>query len=278
MNCLEIGFQYLWRFYRLLKDSFALEIHVADHCNLNCISCTHYSPLVKSGFVDLEQLKKDLEVLKKKKLIMLFKEIRLMGGEPLLHPNVSDVIRITREFFPPTKIVLVTNGLLMNKMPVVFMEACKKYDIVLAITKYPVNIDLEASIQHYKRNGVKLKVYGDRTQTHAFYQSKLSVNINNSKWENYYKCFDSRCMQLRNGKIYSCPQSAYVDMLNKFFGCNFKHEKEDFISLDKLNCVNLLTFRFKPKPFCKYCVFPRHYVNWGKSERKNEEWISTDKV
>ena len=37
-----------------------LEVHLADHCNLNCRSCDHYSPLSKECFPNFEKVEKDL--------------------------------------------------------------------------------------------------------------------------------------------------------------------------------------------------------------------------
>ena len=62
-----------------------LETHLCDHCNLNCKSCSHFCPLVtEPTFTDLEQYTKDIRVLSKK---LAIRTIRLMGGEPLLHPQ-----------------------------------------------------------------------------------------------------------------------------------------------------------------------------------------------
>ena len=62
-----------------------LEHHIVDHCNLNCGGCSHFSPLADPWFEDFDTFKKDF--------LQLYDithgnvgVIRLMGGEPLLHP------------------------------------------------------------------------------------------------------------------------------------------------------------------------------------------------
>ena len=68
-----------------------LEFHVADHCNLNCKYCTHYSPLVeKPVFTDYERFEADFRQLKK--LIIDIGVIRIVGGEPLLNPELGKYI------------------------------------------------------------------------------------------------------------------------------------------------------------------------------------------
>ncbi|MBR5637205.1 MAG: hypothetical protein IKW81_09780, partial [Pseudobutyrivibrio sp.] len=73
------------KYYRLPY----LEYHVADHCNLNCSSCVHFSPLVKEPtFTDFDKLECDLMQLKRK--VHYFDAIRILGGEPLLNDRLSD--------------------------------------------------------------------------------------------------------------------------------------------------------------------------------------------
>ena len=42
--------------------------------------------------------------------------IILMGGEPLLHPQVGEFCRVTRECYPEAGITIITNGTLIPKM------------------------------------------------------------------------------------------------------------------------------------------------------------------
>jgi ABC-2 type transport system ATP-binding protein len=73
-------------------------------------------------FTDLEQYTKDIRTLSKK---LAIRTIRLMGGEPLLHPRVNDFMRVTREAYPHSKIFIVTNGLLLLKMLNDFWETLR---------------------------------------------------------------------------------------------------------------------------------------------------------
>jgi hypothetical protein len=38
-----------------------LEHHIVDHCNLNCIGCSHFSPLAEKWFEDFETFKLDFK-------------------------------------------------------------------------------------------------------------------------------------------------------------------------------------------------------------------------
>ena len=45
------------------KENFWVEVNLADHCNLNCQCCDHFSPLAKPTFLDYDQYVKDLQRL-----------------------------------------------------------------------------------------------------------------------------------------------------------------------------------------------------------------------
>ena len=43
--------------YRSLQAEkhFYFEVQVAEHCNLNCAGCTHFSSIAKPGYLDAAQ-------------------------------------------------------------------------------------------------------------------------------------------------------------------------------------------------------------------------------
>ncbi|MCL2120056.1 MAG: radical SAM protein [Planctomycetaceae bacterium] len=86
-----------------------LEINVACECNLKCSHCSHFCDRM-SGLVPVEKLAEDFRTWNSK---LAPGKIRLIGGEPLLHPELDIVIRETKSHWPNSQIELVTNGLLI---------------------------------------------------------------------------------------------------------------------------------------------------------------------
>ena len=85
-----------------------LTIHLASHCNLNCWGCDNFSPLSEECYADLNIFAKDIACLSKF-LKNRVSRIELLGGEPLLHPNIENFLPIARMAFPETPIKIVTN-------------------------------------------------------------------------------------------------------------------------------------------------------------------------
>lgn len=259
------------------RVSFPLEIQLADHCNLNCIGCSHYSPISDKKFASPLELEKSLKVLAKFKVI--FEEIRLLGGEPLLNPECVTIMRLVRKYFPSTEIHIVTNGILLLNEKVCgeeFWKTMRECNIELSVTEYPINLNYQEIGRIASENQIKFNFYG----SHKVYEdgSKdfklflLDEKKNHNKL-NFFRCPDSIICQLVDGKLFMCAQSAYVDKLNKKFDTDFKHTKNDYLDIDKLNWLNLLAFLNKPKDFCKYCTFPFKDINWALSGKEKSEWV-----
>ena len=89
-------------------------LHVCDHCNLNCAGCNHLSNLAKPRFVDRDTLKRDMVQIHK--VHGDVPRIGIMGGEPLLHPDIMGILKDARDVFPESRLLLSTNGVLCKKM------------------------------------------------------------------------------------------------------------------------------------------------------------------
>lgn len=133
-----------------------LELHLTDHCNLNCKGCGHFSPLADKWFADISVFEKDMQ-----RLAQLFSNItdmRLMGGEPLLHPEMTKFLFASRKYFPKANISVVTNGLLLHKMMNTFWQTCSSQNITIDISVYPIKPDIEKIKKIARNNSVKLNI------------------------------------------------------------------------------------------------------------------------
>ncbi|MGE5531373.1 MAG: radical SAM protein, partial [Bacteroidota bacterium] len=90
-----------------------LEYSAAYHCNLNCAHCSHLSPYTPRGFPSCDSLAADLERLA---IVLHTEEFRLLGGEPLLNPELPTLAQIVRDSGITDTLVVTTNGLLLHRM------------------------------------------------------------------------------------------------------------------------------------------------------------------
>ena len=282
MNKQYLRFLFLkWYFIQLCNKSKKrrkldyIEVHLVDHCNLNCAYCTHFSPLSKPNFCDVSIFEKDI-----KKLAELtnsdIKDIRLLGGEPLLHPECNKFIEITRKYFPNTIISLVTNGILLNKQNDLFWNTCRENNILIECTKYPIGTNYDKIEQLAKAKKVQFVfAKAPKIKHKIFAHLQLSPKGNINQWNSYIPCFITRkCTFLKNGKIFHCPIAGNIEILNKYFNRNFEITEKDYIDIHKTSHIrDILKYLSHKIPFCRYCDIckcePRH---WKYSEKNIKEW------
>ena len=150
-------------------------LNILDHCNLKCKGCDHFACVADPYFVDKRTIYNDL-----KRLSRLFpddeiKQMAVMGGEPLLHPDLLDILCMVRKFFPNTIIRLTTNALLLLKQPDEFWKVCRENKVTIVNTKYPIAIDYEKIEKKAKLENVKFRYFSGRCQ---FINSRIALRVN----------------------------------------------------------------------------------------------------
>lgn len=87
--------------------------YLTDDCNLRCRHCW-ISPKYSSGNVSCSSLPFELycSIIKEAKQLGL-SSVKLTGGEPLLHPNINDIIDFTTS--EGIRLTIETNGVLCTK-------------------------------------------------------------------------------------------------------------------------------------------------------------------
>ncbi len=253
------------------------EVHLAEHCNLNCKYCCHFSCIAEKKLYDFEQYKKDMRQLAKvtKKRIRSF---YFLGGEPLLHPQVNDFMDFTRKILPFTLLALVTNGVLLKQMPESFWKSMQKNEIYLFMSYYPIEVDYKYIDKKTKEyNILGFQIPEEENMIKYFSKSNLSQKGERDIEKAYMSCeAKAGCSNYVDGKLYPCHMPAYIHHLNKRFGTKFKVGETDYIDIYKTkNLAEILDFLANPMPFCRYCgqeFF--NLVPWENSmEHTLDEWV-----
>lgn len=255
----------------MISDSYLsyLEFHVADHCNLNCKYCTHFSPLVKEPvFTDLDRFKSDLKQLNK--YIKDIGVIRILGGEPLLNPELPQFIEYTRKIYPGSIITVVTNGLLLDKISDELINCMKDNKAFFFISYYP---PLENKLSGIKEFLVKNKVPYSMSPKIETFNETQSLNENNNE-DFFYYCFQATCTCLQDGKIAPCYAPFTTKYFNKEFDLDLPTDEGIDLYSEELNMSMLKMSLLIPMERCNYCILGKAHP-WqviGKNS-KLEDWV-----
>ncbi len=240
------------------QETLSFSYHLADHCNLRCKGCDNYSSIAPHKFTNLKSFENDLNRIKS---IMGDKisSVLLLGGEPLLNVRINEYMEIARKTLGDngTEIAIVTNGVLLNQMSEMFWECCNENNIVVSYTQYPIsNIPLEKLENKARQQGVLFKRYGRENEGEKTLQfDPFNLRGDENIDYNFRNCFHAnKCIQLHDGKLYTCNIRAYAHIFCDYFHVDMELSDKDYIDIhSNVTADDILSFLSKPIPFCRYC-------------------------
>jgi len=237
---------------RIITESF--ELHLSEHCNLSCAECCNISPLNDPKFISIDEIVQICEFLQK---YLNPEVIKLSGGEPLLHSQLSEIIKIIKSYFPKTKLRLTSNGLLANRLN----SDIFKYLDQIWISNYksaPVNKkQIEKIIKLARENEVIYNIKSVDQFNKIFVEEELFDR--NEIQEIYNDCWmRHRCLMIRNNRFFKCTRAAYIDTYLKKAKDETNNLTEgDSISIDDdeflTKALNFLNSEV-PLQSCSYCL------------------------
>ncbi|GEM_PF-503362 len=227
---------------------------LVDHCILTCHGCDHDSPLAPSRFTALEQFERDLKTLSE---VMHAHDLRLGGGEPLLHPQVEAFFEIARKSQVADRLTLVTNGLLLHKC------SPRLWTLIdgVYLSRYP-GVSLPIPLSTYtsiaKDNGVYLDIADQSKFIHTLLNQKIEYpeliaevyrlcKMTGEWWchtvheGRYYKCSVAPFSATRMARI-GVNYNPIVDSIRLDSNPNLRSELEQFLR------------RREPLTACAYCL------------------------
>lgn len=267
------------------QEEMTFEVSLADHCNLSCQMCDHYSQLSEEWFVGMEQFERDMV-----RMGELYNHkvgaITLLGGEPTLHRDIIECIRVTRREFPEGEVIILTNGVLLLALEHSekgnFWEACREYDVHVSVTVYPIKLDYQAIEAKGKEYGVPVfmssNIHADQCTRCDKVSDKHVMDLE-GRVERFYcvNClYFNKFNVLKDGRLYMCPVAAHSDIFNRAFGQELELEKRDFLDIYEIGSwEEIAEFACSYTPFCRYCDL-KHWgphSRWKASSRKMEEYV-----
>jgi organic radical activating enzyme len=191
-----------------LYHQHSVEIQVVDHCNRSCEGCNHLSPIMPKRFESPEQVSKDLNSLK---TYLRVRTVKLIGGEPLLHPKIEEIARAVDESGIAEEIMLVTNGILLSRISNHLLQRLTKIEI----SQYP-HVELpKETIEKFKKKAQRLNVtvnilhYPNFQNSFSFHGTK-NMNLVKRIFKTCRKVQLWGCHTAYEGYLFRCPQSLYL--------------------------------------------------------------------
>ncbi|MFD8613359.1 radical SAM protein [Streptomyces sp. NPDC059631] len=184
------------------------ELNVAHHCNLGCASCSHLSPVFRRSLIATETAARDLSLLARS---FRARFVKVLGGEPLLHPELVPLLGLVRDCGIAPHTTVCTNGLLLPRMRDDFWAAVDEVEISVYpgrelprekmagvrayADKHGVRLTL-AYYSHFRYSYAERGTEDDRLVRHIYDTCQIA-----HVW---------RCHTLYEGHFFKCPQSVFL--------------------------------------------------------------------
>lgn len=184
------------------------ELNAVQHCNLTCRSCSHLSPVLAKQSVRPDEVFHDFSILAK---YYRPQNIKIVGGEPLLHRDLVSVIKALRESKICQEIIVSTNGLLLPRVPQAFWEVVN----TVMVSVYPgQELPLDELLE-VKRCAMasKTKLFLKPIPYFRAAYSERGVKNVELIHQIYASCkiaHEWRCHTVHEGYFHKCPPNVFI--------------------------------------------------------------------
>ena len=250
-----------------------VELHLTDHCNLNCTGCLHFTPLARPWFADPERMACDLTALRAK--FRYIRHVTLLGGEPLLHPDLCKAVAAVRHAAPESLVTVVTNGVaLKGAVLESFLNMCRENAVRVKWTVYPPLAGRRDELaQAFRSVGVNMFA----VEMGDFYV-KMDPKGGDARKAMRFCRNTTYCPYLRDGRLYTCAQAYHIR--DYIAACERERgtagQMRAAVGLDvhdaALGGWEILDYLMTPCETCRFCSDGVRYIPWTQGVKSVKEW------
>jgi len=250
-----------------------LETDVTTACQLSCVACNHHVPLYRHARTEHlhatpDVLERDLGHLA---TIMHADRWAAIGGEPLLHHRLVDLLRAARASGVADELEVWTNGLLLRRQGPGFWKA---FDW-LVLSVYPGRLsdeDVAWTEARCRDAGVKLRVVDERRSPNFKTLLEPVPTGTGATRKKFQGCFFRHYSRAaNNGWFFTCCCATHMPVLvqGRPFG-------SDGVRIEGLTEIGLRAYleREEPLQACSICAGrdTARSIPW-REERDPVRWL-----
>lgn len=183
-----------WKDLRLV-DKMKIGLEITHLCNRHCKLCDHRIGTSKFTYLTKEEYKSISQMLQ----VQYIERIKIIGGEPLVHPHFHWLVEEIRKDFPKSDLVLMTNGTLLDKITE------DEWDIFarVEVSKHIDNQDVINKHIHRKNLFIHNSI--------CMWNPNDSPNFDIKTAKKYNKmCFGNE-PRIVGTKLYGCPMAEGIE-------------------------------------------------------------------
>lgn len=213
------------RYFR--KDIYFkyLEVPITTKCSLNCKECNNLIQYYQNP--QNYEIKKVINDIKRIcSVSKQIKKLRILGGEPLVHPELSVILEELKKIDKIKHIEIVTNGTLLfnNKC----MSLLKSPKFSVDISNYGEHSRMYTElIRQLDRRNIRYYTQGKQKDWKAISSCRCRERSTKELQEIFSVCTED-CHSLLDGELHICARSSHGMDLGLIEKC-----KEDYVCVRK---------------------------------------------
>lgn len=268
----------------MLELNYA-EFYITNVCNLSCKGCNRFNSFNFKGYQRWSEYK---QIYEKWSKVLRLKSFGILGGEPLLNPDIIEWITGTADLWPRALIRMSTNGFQLNKVKGLYKTIQERPKLLMSVGIHnkmhkkeimglietfltgPLKYEFDNSNKYAQEmyitdsNNVKIRVQ----YNWWFHQGAIITNEtgkytlhNSDPVKAHSICHSAECHHFQNGKLYKCGSAALFSDFDKQIGLELSDNDRNLI--DNVECISVtdseqVQKQFidnikNPIPQCKFC-------------------------
>jgi len=257
-----------------------LEWMVTTSCDLACPGCDRFIDFDHRWHEDFEKMKSNMSAWSKR---LDPDNFTIIGGEPLIHPDIYDILKHSRKCFDHARIEVYSNGFFLPKrdqlLQVLIDTQPSKLSITLHNKDKSVRDRVQKNIEDYiiknleweevgpglwKYQDVELEIT-DPTQG-GWYDYRQTINGVTKPWtdkdpeSSYNKCSANIYPIIYKNRLYKCPPISMLETHANKSGLDNDEDWKPYlkykgVSLDcsEYELAGFVSNIFAPHAICNMC-------------------------
>lgn len=182
-----------------------IEINAVMQCNLACAGCSHASPVSSTWVADPNTVLRDLMSLR---TVADVDEVRVVGGEPLLHPEFTELLKAVAAAELGAIVRVITNGTRLHHVDWSWLDHANE----VYVSVYPGAIIRPEALDELRRRG---PAAGTQVAVNHFRYFRPVVPRKPLREDETMAVFETcqvahawSCHTVQEGYVYLCPMTV----------------------------------------------------------------------
>jgi hypothetical protein len=210
----------------MIQFHSVIELYITNECNLTCSDCNRYNNYDFSGHYDWRQSEQAILAWAQRITAPL---ITIIGGEPMLHPELFGWVELACRAWPETEVMVQTNGTVFHPDADKIREYSKFTGIVASLHQPGMQRVIQKRNRFFRGLGTDiidntefmacaLRDQGDHFEVH-----------DSDPVQAFNACSMKYSHTIFNGKLYKCPMVAILPEFIKQYAVNLTDRQRDLL-------------------------------------------------